>query len=186
MIPERLVRPMVGRIPTRSLCDEGSPDGITCVRAQAGLAEAGGDGSCGSAARACGNAREIVRVAGDAGDGTGGLVGAECPLGHVGLGEEDGAGGAQLGDHGGVVLGDEAFHRERSASGLQARGVVVVLNEYCDSTQGWQLMRGGEAAVAGFGFGERVWVDEDYGVEAQHDRGRAASCHTLRCAPDNS
>src|SRR6202035_3801598 len=64
-------------------------DGVAGIGAQAGLAEAGGNGGCGSSARSSGNAGEVVRIAGDAGDGAGGEIRAESPLGHVGLGQND-------------------------------------------------------------------------------------------------
>jgi hypothetical protein len=93
-------------------------DGVTGVRAEAAFPEVCGDRCGGAAAGASGDAGEVVGVAGDTGDGAFGDVGAEGPLGHVGFGEKDGAGGAEFTDHGGVGCGDEAFHGKRATGGL--------------------------------------------------------------------
>ena len=65
------------------------------------------------------------------------------------------------------MLGDEALHGERAAGGLEALGVVVVLDEDGDAAEWRELVGAGEVAVAGVGLGEGVGIEGDDGVQGE-------------------
>ena len=109
----------------------GAANGVAGVAAEADQAEAGGDGGRGSAAGSGGDAIERVGIAGVAGeDRVDGFVGAEGPLGHIGLGEHDGAGILDALHLEGVLIGEVAGESERAVGGLQAVGFEVVLDDH--------------------------------------------------------
>src|SRR5262249_53379737 len=110
----------------------------------------GGGGSCGGAA---GGVPWVVRFA----RRTGMIIGE---LGRHRLADDDRAGGAQLGDHGGVVRGRATRRERRSEFGRVVRGVDDVLDRDRNAVQRAEGVALGTALVERARLRERVLAVE--------------------------
>ena len=108
---------------------------------------------------------QIVRIAGFARNGTDAHHRAEGPLGHVGLGQYDGAGGFQGFHHRGVLVGRKAFECDRASRSLQAGRVVVILYNQNRAVQRPQLPSATVFGIELPGGFQRGGVRDDDGVE---------------------
>ncbi len=178
--PPRLVNPIVERMPTSAWCDEGPRIELPVSLPRPDGAEARGDGRGRAAARSGRDAIErvgVLRVSGK--NRAERFVRRERPLGHVRLGQDDGARGFDLRHLKRVLVRDEAGERQRSVGALQADGLEVVLHDHRDAVQrsGQSALR--ESTVELIGLPRRLGVGHDDGVDAP-DR----SCRRSRSAGD--
>ena len=90
-------------------------------------------------------------------------TGEKGPLSHVALEEQDGSGGAKARDHERVGGRGEAFEGQRSAGGLQATGVVVVLDGQHGAVQRRHVVGAGKVFV------QAIRICQGRGVE-ENDR----------------
>ena len=143
-----------------------SADRVAGVGAEPDQAEIGGDSRGGAPAGTRRHAVEGVRVAGRVEGRAHGLAGAEGPLGHVGLGEHDGARLADAADHEGVVGGNAARQRDRARGRDHVVGVEVVLDEHRHAEEGAGRLAGGQGPVEFVGTREGGGVDDRDRVDA--------------------
>ena len=143
----------------------GQADGTAGVFAQADGAEVGGHRGTGSAARPARIVRRVIRVfrharfrrIAEPGRGE---------VGHGGLGENDRAGSAELGDHRGVGVGHVAVQRNRTERGRNARGFRLILHDDRHAVQrALELPGGGERGVQPGGLVPRSGIHRHDRVE---------------------
>ena len=105
----------------------------------------------------------IFRVAGQ--DGTDGFIGAESPFGHVGFGEDEGAGVLDVLHLKSVLIGNEFREGERAVGGPEALGFEIILDDHRDAVERAGQAGLCEAAVQIVGLLFDVGVDQDDGVD---------------------
>ena len=127
-------------------------------------AQAGGGGGPGAAAGSAGIAAQIPGIAGAA-------VGmmksvAAGKLAHIQLAQQDSPGRFQLGDHGGIPVGDMVGQDGGAAGGGDALGVQLVFHRHRDAVQRPPIVAGGDFPFrflgGGLGFGP---ANGDVGME---------------------
>ena len=94
-------------------------------------------------------------------------------LGHLRLGEDDRARGAQVRDQRRLVRRDEAGERQCAAGGRHVRGVDVVLERDRDAMQRTAHLARPALAVEGVGLVEGARIDRDRGVDPVFVEGDA-------------
>ena len=138
------------------------------VFAERGGAEKGGGrgpGAAAGGARVTAQIPRIVRCAV-------GMVHAipRRKLTHVELAQQDGAGGAQPGDHRGVLVGDKIAEDRRAASGEQALGPELVLDRIRHTVQRPAIRPTCQVLLRGTGRLQRVLTaDGDIAVQGAID-----------------
>ena len=145
-------------------------DGVAGVRPEAHGPEAGGhrgSGASGGSRRYPIGIVGVPDVTGD--DRAEALIGAEGELGHVGLGEHDGARFADPLHLEGVIGRDRVRERRRSGARGKVRGVVVVLHDHRDALERPVRAEPGiREALVGFGGPiHRPRIDRDDRVEGR-------------------
>ena len=167
-MPSRLVRPIVERMPTRLVCDDGPADGVAGVGPEADGAEARGDRRGRAAARAGRDAIERVGIARVAGQQrVHRLHRIEGELRHVALRQHDGARFPELLDLKGVGLRHHALQRQRPRRGRHVRRLVVVLHDQRHAVQRAGGTRLREPGVERVGDLQRVGVGDDDRVQGR-------------------
>src|SRR5690348_8630834 len=111
-------------------------DRVAGIRAEADLAEVGGDSGGRTAARAGGNAIECVGILGVSGQNrVHGLVRTERELRHIGFGEYDRARLPNASHEEGIFVGYETLHRQRTGRGRKVDSLEVVLDDDGNAVQ---------------------------------------------------
>ena len=137
----------------------GATDRVARIGAEPDRAKACRDRRGRAAARARGDTIEGIGVLGVARqDRAQGFVGRKGPLGHVRLGQDDGAGFFDASDLKGVLRGDEPGQCERAVRALQTDGLEVILHDHRDAVE-----RPREAALFGPGI-ELVGLRQCLGI----------------------
>ena len=166
----------------------GSANRVACIAAQSDHAERGGGPRGRSAAGSGRDAVERVGVARRVEGGTDGLTRTERPLRHVGLGDHDRAGLADLPHHEGVVGRKVVRERDGPSGRDHVVRVEVVLDEHRDAEERSHRLTGGLRRVEpvralespGVEHGDRVdrvFVGRDPGEMPLHDL--AAGCRPI-------
>ena len=111
---------------------------------------------------------ERVRVPGVARkNGVDGFIRAEGPFGHVGLGEDEGAGLLDAFDLEGVFIGDVAGQGERAVGGLDALRFEVIFDDHRHAVEGSGEAGLGKTAVQFVGLLFDVGINQDEGVDGR-------------------
>ena len=124
-------------------------NGIAGVGADAGHSEVGRHSCRRAATRACGGVQQIVGIAGQAAAGADGDVGAECPLRHIGLAQNDGAFLPQPLHQMGILCRNISLERKRARRGGKAGHIDIVLDQHGNAVQQALHAVAGKAGVQG-------------------------------------
>src|SRR6266702_4270330 len=135
----------------------GHANGVSRVGAVAEHGEVGGDRGYGSAGRAAGAESNVIGVAGaPVGGAAVSVAGGE--IGHVGFAENDGSGGTQFRDDGGVAGSDEFVSGNHvtlpSIAGDQPLDAGVFFDDYGDAPEEAVIFSAGGLGVFAGGGGE--------------------------------
>ncbi len=130
-------------------------DGATAVGADGDGAESGGDGSGRTAGAAAGVMGEVIGVAGDAVVAVE-AVGVEAEFVHVGLADEQGAGGAEAADNGGVGYAGVVTEEGGADGGGVGELVYFVLDSHRHAIEQAEGLALAVAFGRGFCLGKQV------------------------------